>query len=378
MMKHNSNCKFEKKTKSSHAHNKNSIMIHNLECTGEFWGGFNCENTLPLCTYRIQEGFCIYKMQICSYCRPYKWDVTHIYLHSCIFAIIHRECAHIVAHVNGSCPTCTWIVSYIWMSHVMYTFIVAHWQSFMCTTICAFSHSISQICSMPISYVTSLDHKYDMTHVYVWHDSFISMTRLMYTCDMTHSYPRQYAYFCIHIHLFAYWICKIPYCASENVRIFSHMWMSHVSHIHESCHRCEWAMLQTISDSLQHDSFTCIYMSRVIDHIWLSIFHIWLSLQHDSFTYIYMSRVIDMVKSRHAYEWVMSQICMSHVTHMKESCHIYEWVMSCIWRSHVTYTNESCHTYEWVMSHIQMSHITHTNESCHTYEYVISHTHICR
>jgi len=27
-----------------------------------------------------------------------------------------------------------------------------------------------------------------MTHSYVWHDSFIYMTLLIYTCDMTHSY----------------------------------------------------------------------------------------------------------------------------------------------------------------------------------------------
>jgi len=36
--------------------------------------------------------------------------------------------------------------------------------------------------------VTWLIHTCDMTHSYVWHDSFIRVTWLIRTCDMTHSY----------------------------------------------------------------------------------------------------------------------------------------------------------------------------------------------
>jgi len=114
----------------------------------------------------------------------------------------------------------------------------------------------------------------------------------------------------------------------------SHIWMSHVTHMNESC------------------------------HIWIR-------------------HVTNMNESWHTYEPVMSHIWMSHVTHMNWLCHICAWVMSHIWISHVTHTNESCHTYERVMSHIWTSHVTHMNESCHTYERVMSHiwisdvTHIC-
>jgi len=90
-------------------------------------------------------------------------------------------------------------------------------------------------------------------------------------------------------------------------------------------------------------------------------------------SHISMSHVTHMNESCHTYEWVMSHIWMSHVTHINEPCHTYQWVMSHIWMSHVTHKNEPCHTYEWVMSHISMSHATHMNEPFHTYEWVMSH-----
>jgi len=74
--------------------------------------------------------------------------------------------------------------------------------------------------------------------------------------------------------------------------------MSHVPHVNESCHTCEWLM----------------------SHIWLSHF---------------------------THEW---HVWISHVTHMNESRHTHKWVMSHTWASHVSHM--SCHTYEWVMSHI--------------------------
>jgi len=98
------------------------------------------------------------------------------------------------------------------------------------------------------------------------------------------------------------------------------MWLSHVTHVNESWHTCEWVM------SYSH-------IQRVKSHKWLS-----------------------------------------HVTHVNESCHTCEWVMAHMWMSHViqsyttsqaTQVTESCHTCEWVMSHMWMSHGTHVNEQYH-------------
>jgi len=159
----------------------------------------------------------------------------------------------------------------------------------------------------------------------------------------------------------------------------SHIWMSHVTHMNESCHTYEWVMSHIWMGHVTHTNESC------------------------------------HTESCHTYEWVMSHIGMSRVTHRNESCHTYKRVMSHIGMSHVTQRNESAsflgvtshervptyeyvehiYTYksirlyscetlsrrtrEWVKSHIWMSHVTHTNESCHiyeschTYEWVMSH-----
>jgi len=117
--------------------------------------------------------------------------------------------------------------------------------------------------------------------------------------------------------------------------VMSQTWMSHVTHMNDSCHPHEW----------------------VISHIW-------------------MSHVTHMNESCHPYEWFISHIWLIHKCDMPrhiESCHTHEWVMSHTWMIHVTHMNESCHTHEWVISHIWMSHVTHMNESCHPYEWVMSH-----
>ena len=47
-------------------------------------------------------------------------------------------------------------------------------------------------------------------------------------------------------------------------------------------------------------------------------------------SHIWMSHVTHMNESCHTYEWLMSHIWMSHVAHMNESGHTCEWVMSLI------------------------------------------------
>jgi len=73
-----------------------------------------------------------------------------------------------------------------------------------------------------------------------------------------------------------------------------------------------------------------------------------MSRMNESHTHIWMSHVKHMNEPCHRYEGVMSHIRMSHITHTNESHYTYEWVLSHIWMSNVTHMNESRHTYEWV------------------------------
>jgi len=95
-------------------------------------------------------------------------------------------------------------------------------------------------------------------------------------------------------------------CADEWVMPF--VWMSHVTHMNESCLTRKWFM--------SHTNASC--------HRYVQ----------------------DLSTDRG-----VSQIWMSHVAHVHESCY-----------THVTHMNELCHTHEWVMSHIRMSHVTNMNE----------------
>jgi len=80
-----------------------------------------------------------------------------------------------------------------------------------------------------------------------------------------------------------------------NEWVVSHIWMSHVTHMNESCY-----------------TYLCI-----MSHIWMS--HV-------------------------THECAMSQIWMSHIT--------YQWVMSQMWMDHVTHTNKSYRTLGWFVSYI--------------------------
>jgi len=199
-------------------------------------------------------------------------------------------------------------------------------------------------CSHPIAAgrvtrmcVTWLIHVHDMTHSYVWHDSFICVTWLIHMCDMTHSY----------------------------------VWHDLLACVAWLLHECDTTLSRVWHDSFHvwRDSFMCVtwlihMCNKTHSNVWHDLF---ICTNESCHTYEVHTRArgkwkIEAVyiscQAYHTYEWVMSHIWMSHVTHGM---------------SHVTHIDASCHTYEWVMSHIWMSHITHMNESWMSHGCVMSH-----
>jgi len=193
------------------------------------------------------------------------------------------------------------------------------------------------------------------------------------------------------------WIFPI-YTYVFNFILMSHMGMSHITHMNQSCHMYECVMSHT------DQNVGCLYISarththaRTHTNKRIYMLHIW------------MRRVTHMDESCHTYRWVISHVWMSHVTHTNESWHTQIKIVACRStlgaRTHThthththmqaSYMNESCHTYEWgchahewgchtyewAMSHTcftheyiitWMSHVIHMNASCHTYEYVMT------
>jgi len=136
--------------------------------------------------------------------------------------------------------------------------------------------------------------------------------------------------------------CRTYECA------MSHIWKCNVTH-DEPCRTSECTMCVTHGNvpcrnkaPLQkHRTNATFYKRKTCNGRIESVMsHIW------------MSHVAYMSESCCTYEWVMLHIWMSHVPHMNQSCCTYEWVMSHIWMSRVAHVNKSCRTYEWVMLHI--------------------------
>ena len=125
-------------------------------------------------------------------------------------------------------------------------------------------------------------------------------------------------------HLFLCSECSIYVCAYTDTRVYEYKYFCARAACAECCYTYEW--------STSH-------IEWVISHVW-------------------MSHVTHMKESCHTREWVMSHMWMRHVTHVNElchteliwdpssttqvneSCHTYERVMSHIWKSHVTRMKE--------------------------------------
>jgi len=126
-------------------------------------------------------------------------------------------------------------------------------------------------------YITQLSYKrifhfYRLSAINVCHDSFIRvkgliqsyvyvttcrvatspvtytmyvhdrLTWLIHMCDMTHSCVWKHWFY--HSIIFVTWL--IHTC------VFSHVWMSHVTHMNESCHTYEWVMSHTWMSHVTH------------------------------------------------------------------------------------------------------------------------------
>jgi len=266
-----------------------------------------------------------------------------------------------------------------------------------------------------------LHHLCDMSHSYVWHDSFICVTWLTHPlrwphslnwggvwvmsniCDRTLPYVRRDSFTfrggCTPFRGEVY----RPYDTASVVMYtgdITHMsrdssifvtWLVHC--VYWSCYArvtrlwwCVWIIWHNFSGDVygSHHSYVTwlIHICDVTRAPWVWVMSHACDMTHSYVWHDWCTYILRWPHSLNGWcGWVMSHTsvgamlhtCMGHVTRMNESCHTYEWVMSHLWMSHVTHMNESCHTYERVMTHIWMSHVTRVNGSCHTCEWVMSH-----
>jgi len=191
----------------------------------------------------------------------------------------------------------------------------------------------------------------------------------------------------------------------------SHIWMSHVTHMNESCHTYEYESCHTcqqehllfllislssptaffsrhtriiqvhlysMRDMTPHrrDSFMCVTcLSALYKCVWL--IHIFKThVRHDSF--VCTTWLIYMCDMTHSSVWHDSFICVTWLIHLCDMTHSYarhDWFIckTCLIRMcYVSPRKIQVRVIQCGSPHISMSHIAHVNESRHTCQQELS------
>jgi len=187
----------------------------------------------------------------------------------------------------------------------------------------------------------------DITHWFVWHDSFVCVTWLIYMCDMTHLYVWHDS----HVNE----SCHTGRAHAGQWRTRSDDEQCHM--LTESCHTNTWVMSHTWTSQVTHTNEACHIHERVMSHVWMSCL-----------TGSHVSQRMSLWDMTHVSEtWVMGhESCFTHSLWDTPS---ETWSPCVTWAPHA-HTRWDVIACEWVMSryhHVNESCliiISHVNESC--------------
>jgi len=94
-----------------------------------------------------------------------------------------------ITYANESCHTYKWVMSNEWMSHVTHVQKTQH-TAHITHTRTGGTPSAQKDWVVRVTWLVhmfDMSHfMFDMSHLYVWHDSFICIRYVIYTCNMTH------------------------------------------------------------------------------------------------------------------------------------------------------------------------------------------------
>jgi len=203
-----------------------------------------------------------------------------------------------------------------------------------------------------------------MTHSYVWHDSFLHLTRLIVTSDMTHWYEWHDSF------KWVTWL--ILTCGMTQ----SYVW-------HNSCLCVTWLFIMCgmIHPCVWHDSSLCVtWLILTCDmtesYMWQEHRYAW----HDSFLRVML--LIFICDMTHSNVWHDSFFLLCDMNFPTCNAQRGGDIKHAHQNTHNTHTHihtHNPHTHVWVdtevcdMSHLCMSHVTQMNEPCPTNTQHVSH-----
>ena len=232
------------------------------------------------------------RWRICSAQHAHIFGASECLFHQrCVMSRTPHSHTHsYLWHDSFSCvtwliPMCDMTHSYVWHE----SFLCVTWLIHMCDMTYLYVFAAIPCCRLNQRWcVMSRTHTHtpipvcDMTHSYVWHDSFICVIWLIHTCDMTHLYV-----------FAASPCCLLNQRCTKN---FKKLWcvMSR-THTHTHTHSCVW-----------HDSFICV--------TWL------IPMCDMTHSYVWHDSSLGIWRKSPPFESKM----MCHFSHIFKSCHTYE------------------------------------------------------
>ena len=147
-----------------------------------------------MCHESLEWLICVCERDLNLYTLALQYFAGYLCVCVCVCVRERERCAAIipiymshVTHTNESCLTYEWVMPHVRMSHFIHIHESCHKYEWTMPYICA---AIISIC------VIWLFAMCDMTHSYVWHDSFLYVTWLIFMCDMTRSYVWHDSFLC--------------------------------------------------------------------------------------------------------------------------------------------------------------------------------------
>jgi len=252
--------------------------------------------------------------------------------------------------MNESCPTYEWVMSHISICHVPHVNVLLS-RIYRCSSSSAFM--LPRHCGNTSVFCLPNTAALFFGTMQRWHDSFIHVTWLVYTCDMAHSYVWHDSFIYVWLDSF---ICVA--------------WLIH--------------MCDMTHSYVCHDSFICvIWLIRMCD---MTHSYVW----HDSF--ICVTWLIHMCDMTHIYVWHDLIICVAWLICMCDMTNIHQWHDSyfCFWPTQhrkpifwddaqVTWLIYICamtHSDVWHDTFTCMIWLIHTCEMTHTHMWHDSYTHV--
>ena len=233
-------------------------------------------------------------------------------------------------------PSYVWHASFISVTRLVHMCIIIHLYVWL-THSCAWLYSF--ICVTPL-----LIHAHHPTRLHVWHDSFTRVTRLIHTCDTTHS------------HVWPDSFTRVTRLVHTSDTTCSHVWPD--------------ALNSTTCTHIWHNSFTCIF-DMTPSHACLTwLLHIHVTTHSHGHALLLTP---EHGKGKHCR--VLLHMCAmpSHVHHAFTCA---PWIQLCAMNSHVRH-DSMIYVPMYQDSFTRAARLIHTCETSHSHSHVWPDSFIC-